>query len=149
MAYDGGMTSSRALIFLFAAALLVQACGGGDDSNPSAPSTPTAPFAAIDLTVGTGAEATAGRSVTVNYSLWLYSATAPENKGNAVESGTFLFTINGGGTITGFNQAVTGMRVGGRRRAIIPPNLAYGSSPPRGIPVNATLVFDIELVSVQ
>ncbi len=142
------MTSSRALIYLFAATLLVQACGGGD-SNPSSPSTPAPPFAAIDLTLGTGAEATAGRSVTVNYSLWLYSATAPENKGNAVESGTFPFTINGGGVITGFNQAVTGMRVGGRRRAIIPPNLAYGSTARNGIPANSTLVFDIELLSVQ
>jgi FKBP-type peptidyl-prolyl cis-trans isomerase FkpA len=144
------MTSSRALIYLFAATLLVPACGGGD-SNPSSPSgsSTAPPFAAIDLTVGTGAEATPGRSVTVNYQLWLYSATAPENKGNAVESGTFPFTINGGGVITGFNQAVTGMRVGGRRRAIIPPNLAYGSTARNGIPANSTLVFDIELVNVQ
>jgi FKBP-type peptidyl-prolyl cis-trans isomerase FkpA len=126
-------------------ALIAVGCG----DSPTSP-TANVPFSTVDLRVGTGAEATAGRLVNVNYALYLYSATAADNKGKAIDAGNFPFTIGSANVIPGFSQATLGMRVGGQRRAIIPPNLAYGSqgSPP-DIPGNATLVFEIDLLAVQ
>lgn len=129
-------------------AVAASACSGGADT-PTAPSAGV-PFATVDVRVGTGAEANTGRVASVNYAGYNYSATAAENKGARFDAGSFSFTI-GTGVIAGFSQGVIGMRVGGLRRVIIPPNLAYGNNPPAGsgIPVNGTLVFDIELVAVQ
>jgi FKBP-type peptidyl-prolyl cis-trans isomerase FkpA len=126
------------------------ACGGGDDASPTSPSTPSAPFSQTDIRVGTGAEAVAGRTLTVNYALWLYDPGQPENKGRQIESNQFSFPLGAGRVIRGWDQGVVGMRVGGLRRLVIPPDLAYGSagSPP-AIPPNATLVFDVELLNVQ
>jgi FKBP-type peptidyl-prolyl cis-trans isomerase len=123
------------------------ACGG-NNGTPTAPSA-NVPFQTIDITVGTGPEATVGRQVTVAYAGWLYDAAAAQNKGQQFDSGVLPFTV-GTGVIQGFSRGVTGMRVGGQRRVVIPPELGYGAagSPPR-IPGNATLVFDIELRSVQ
>lgn len=134
------------LAMLFAVS--VSACGGSDSQTPTSPSA-NVPFSTVDLRVGTGAEANTGRSVTVNYAGYLYSATAVDNKGTSFDAGSFPFTV-GSGVIAGFSQGVIGMRVGGIRRVIIPPSLGYGSqgSPPR-IPGNATLVFEIELLTVQ
>lgn len=134
---------------LILVSVLAIACGGGDDS-PTSPSTPSAPFSQTDIRVGTGAEAVTGRMVSVNYTLWLYDPGQPENKGQQLQSGPFTFALGAGGVIRGWDQGVVGMRVGGLRRLVIPPDLAYGSAgrPPQ-IPPNATLVFDIELVSVQ
>lgn len=126
-------------------ALSVSACGG--DSTPTAPSA-NVPFSTVDVRVGTGAEARTGSRVTVNYSGYLYSASAAENKGTRFDSGTLPFTV-GTGVIAGFSQGVIGMRVGGLRRVIIPPSLGYGSQAQGSIPANSTLVFDIELVAVQ
>lgn len=132
---------------VFVLALLVSACGGGD-STPTAPSA-NVPFSTTDIRVGTGAEATVGRSVTVNYSGWLWDSLGPDNKGSRFDAGTFQYTV-GQGVIQGFSQGTIGMRVGGLRRVVIPPSLGYGSagSPP-SIPGNATLIFEIELLSVQ
>lgn len=126
-------------------ALSVSACSG--DSTPTAPSA-NVPFSTVDVRVGTGAEARTGSRVTVNYSGYLYSASAAENKGTRFDSGTLPFTV-GTGVIAGFSQGVIGMRVGGLRRVIIPPSLGYGSQAQGSIPANSTLVFDIELVAVQ
>ena len=131
----------------------VVACGS-DNSTPTAPSA-NVPFSTTDLRVGTGAEATNGRLATVNYSGWLYNSLGTDNKGTRFDSSLlpgrepFTFTV-GTGVIPGFSQGTVGMRVGGLRRIVIPPNLAYGSagSPP-DIPGNATLIFEIELLSVQ
>lgn len=133
---------------LFSALALALAVSGCSKDNPTAPSA-NVPFATVDVRVGTGAEATTGRGASVNYSGYLYSATAAENKGTPFDAGSFSFTV-GTGVIPGFSQGVQGMRVGGIRRVIIPPNLGYGAqgSPPL-IPGNATLVFDIELLAVQ
>lgn len=138
----------RLLPFILAAATLTAACGG--DDTPTSPSA-NVPFTRTDLRVGTGAEATAGRSVTVNYEGWLYSATGPDNKGARFDGGTgFSFVLGTGNVIGGWHQGLTGMRVGGQRRLIIPPELAYGAAGrPPTIPGNSTLVFDIELVTVQ
>jgi FKBP-type peptidyl-prolyl cis-trans isomerase FkpA len=137
------------LSFLGAAALAIAVTGCGNNANPTAPSA-NVPFSTVDVRVGTGAEATAGRPASVNYSGYLYSATAAENKGTPFDAGSFSFTV-GSGVIPGFSQGVQGMRVGGIRRIIIPPNLAYGNAPPSGsgIPANATLVFQVELLGVQ
>jgi FKBP-type peptidyl-prolyl cis-trans isomerase FkpA len=136
---------------LVACALLVAAfaCGGSDDSSPTSP-TVNVPFSQTDLRVGTGTEATAGRRLTVNYTGWLYSTGAAENKGQQFDSNTFAFTLGAGEVIRGFDQGVAGMRVGGVRRLVIPPDLGYGSQGSGNrIPPNATLVFEVELVNVQ
>ncbi len=140
------MSRNVRLAVVLMCAAVVSACGGND--TPTSPSV-NVPFAITDIRVGTGAEATTGRNVTVAYAGWLYATSAPENKGTQFDSGTFSFTV-GTGVIAGFSRGVTGMRVGGQRRVVIPPDLGYGSagSPPT-IPGNATLIFDIELRSVQ
>lgn len=137
------------LTLLGALALALVVSGCGKDDNPTAPSA-NVPFSTVDVRVGTGAEATTGRGASVNFSGYLYSATAAENKGTPFDAGAFSFTV-GSGVIPGFSQGVQGMRVGGVRRIIIPPNLAYGNNPPAGsgIPQNATLVFQVELLAVQ
>jgi FKBP-type peptidyl-prolyl cis-trans isomerase FkpA len=137
----------RSLLLFVFVPLIAVACGGDNDS-PTAP-TPNVPFSATDLRVGTGTEATNGRSVNVAYSLWLYSATAPDNKGQAVESNTYNFVLGRREVIAGWDQGIPGMRVGGQRRLIIPPDLAYGSQGRAPIPPNTTLVFDVDLLNVQ
>ena len=136
------------VFFLFAGiALAVSACSS---KSPTAP-TPNVPFSTVDVRTGTGAEATVGRTATVNYALYPYSATAADNKGALLQSGPLQpFVVGGNGVIPGFSQATLGMRVGGLRRAIVPPSLAYGAagSPPL-IGPNQTLVFEIELLAVQ
>ena len=139
----------------FVLALLVGGCSSGDGSStPTSPAV-NVPFSTTDLRVGTGAEATAGRTVTVNYTGWLYSTSAADNKGTMFDSSLrpgrtpFVFTV-GTGVIQGFSQGTIGMRVGGQRRVIIPPSLGYGSQGSGStIPPNATLIFELELLAVQ
>jgi FKBP-type peptidyl-prolyl cis-trans isomerase FkpA len=141
------MTLRYLLIFAFAAVAV--ACG---DDTPTSPSqNANVPYSQTDIRVGTGAEAVSGRTATVNYALWLYDPNAAQNKGASIPqpNPTFSFQVGGGGVIPGFNQMVTGMRVGGQRRAVIPPNLAYGSQGSGQVPPNATLVFEVELTNVQ
>ena len=135
------------------AAMVAAGCGGGDDggsgSLPTAPSA-NVPFSITDLRVGTGAEATTGRTVTVRYAGWLYSTTAPDNKGNQFDAGTLPPFVLGTNVIPGFTMGIQGMRVGGLRRVVIPPDLAYGAQGrPPSIPGNSTLLFEIELLAVQ
>ena len=136
------------VILAFAAA--VSACGKDTPTSPSVNA--NVPYSQTDIRVGTGAEAVNGRTATVAYALWLYDPNAAQNKGTSIPQpgNTFSFLVGGGGVIQGFNQMVTGMRVGGQRRAVIPPNLAYGAQgQPPSIPGNATLVFEVELLNVQ
>ena len=134
---------------LLALAAAVSACKGDTPTSPSVNA--NVPYSQVDIVVGTGAEAVAGRTVTTNYSLWLYDPNAAQNKGTFVQNGPFPpFVLGSGGVIAGYSQMVTGMRVGGQRRAVIPPNLAYGAQGnPPAIPGNATIVFEVELVAVQ
>ena len=137
------------MILRFSALLLLAAllvgCKGDTPTAPSA----NVPFSTTDLRVGTGAEAAVGRTASVNYALWLYDPGATQNKGRAVDAGQFAFTV-GTGVIPGFSQGVVGMRVGGQRRIVVPPDLGYGAagSPP-DIPGNATLLFEVELLNLQ
>ena len=108
-----------------------------------------------DIKVGTGAVAVSGHGVSVHYTGWLYDESAANHHGkkfdSSVDRGTpFSFPLGGGRVIQGWDQGVEGMKVGGRRTLIIPPEMGYGA---RGagstIPPNATLVFDVELLNVQ
>lgn len=107
-----------------------------------------------DTLTGTGAEATPGRYVTVHYTGWLFEAGAPGNKGRKFDSSRdrdepFAFPLGAGRVIPGWDRGVAGMKVGGRRTLVIPPQLAYGSRGAGGvIPPNATLVFEVELLEV-
>lgn len=141
------------LTFCFALlAVSLAGCGSGNGGSPTSPSpapTINVGFSATDLRVGTGAEATTGRSVSVRYTLWVYSTTAADNKGNQLQSGPFDFVV-GQGAIQGFSMGVNGMRVGGLRRVVVPPNLGYGNNPPDpSIRPNETLLFEIELLAVR
>ena len=130
--------------------LFVAACGG--DNGPTAiPPTTSAPYSQTDLVVGTGTIAQSGNLVTVAYTGWLHDSSRPEAKGTQFDSSSnFSFRLGAGSVIRGWDQGVVGMRVGGQRRLVIPPELAYGDrSPGSPIPANATLVFDITLNSVQ
>jgi FKBP-type peptidyl-prolyl cis-trans isomerase FkpA len=131
--------------------LLVAACGGDDEGPTTGPtSTTSAPYSQTDLVVGTGATAANGSQVTVAYTGWLHDSSRPDAKGSQFDSNTsFPFRLGTGAVIRGWDQGVVGMRVGGQRRLVIPPELAYGSSGRAPIPPNATLVFDITLNSVQ
>ena len=128
--------------------------GCGSSSTPtSASSTVNVPFSSTDLVVGTGRVAANGNKVTTNYTGWLYSTTAAENKGQQFDTSIgktpFTFTLGTTGIIQGWNQGIVGMAVGGKRRLVLPPSLAYGSAgAPPSIPSNATLVFDIDVVSI-
>jgi FKBP-type peptidyl-prolyl cis-trans isomerase len=143
-------------LVLILGAQLAAGCGGDSDSDsPTSPSQqPRGEFSQTDLRAGTGAEATVGRQLAVNYSGWLYDPGRPENKGTQFDSNTgrgpFGFQLGAGRVIRGWDQGLVGMRVGGQRRLVIPPELGYGAggSPP-AIPANATLVFDVELLDVQ
>ena len=137
------------LIAAFAAMLALSACGGGSDDAPALPavSSPAA-LTRTDNVVGTGAEAVAGKTATVAYTLWLYSSTASDFKGTRQESGEFAFTLGSRETITGFDQGVTGMKVGGKRTILIPSALGYGSAGRGPIPPNSGLVFEVTLNKV-
>src|SRR5262245_35119811 len=127
------------------AVLLCVACG-----NSNAPGS-NVPFTQTDLVVGTGATANSGNRVTVAYSGFLFDSSQPNNKGRQFDSApSFSFVVGTGQVIKGWDQGVPGMRVGGQRRLVIPPELAYGSAGAGGgaIPPNAKLVFDITLISI-
>lgn len=110
------------------------------------------PFSTTDLVVGTGTEAATGKTVRVYYTGWIYSTNATDNKGNQFDSNTagpgFSFTIGAGQVIKGWEQGLVGMRVGGKRRIIVPPSLGYGTDSVGPIPPNSTLIFEVELLSV-
>ncbi|HEX7241444.1 MAG TPA: FKBP-type peptidyl-prolyl cis-trans isomerase [Longimicrobiaceae bacterium] len=101
-----------------------------------------------DDQVGTGTEATAGKTVSVHYTGTL---TDGKKFDSSRDRGTpFEFPLGAGRVIRGWDEGVAGMKVGGRRTLVIPGDLAYGSrSPGAGIPPNATLVFDVELLGVR
>jgi len=134
-------------VFLVALTMLVAGCDFGKTS-PTYPDQSTVAFSQTDLTVGTGAEAVAGSTVTVQYGAWLYSDTAADHKGTQIDANSTSFTIGGNQVIKGFEQGVTGMKVGGTRRVVCPPSLAYGSTGYQTVPPNAALVFDMALTNV-
>lgn len=148
---------------VLATSLIAVACGS--DAAPNIPSNPAVETYAAslgvniaamtkrndnlyiqDLTVGTGAEAVAGRTLDMRYSGWLANGNRfDSNVGGPV----FSFTLGAGMVIPGWDQGVAGMRVGGKRKLVIGSALGYGPSGSGPIPPNATLVFDVEVVAVR
>lgn len=129
---------------------------GCSDSTTSTPTTGNdANLIINDITVGTGTEAIAGKTVSVHYTGWLYDASAQDNKGTKFDSShdrgkPLEFPLGEGRVIEGWDRGVAGMKVGGQRTLIIPPELGYGSrGAGRVIPANATLIFDVELLGVH
>ncbi|MEJ2573940.1 MAG: FKBP-type peptidyl-prolyl cis-trans isomerase [Gammaproteobacteria bacterium] len=144
-------------VILSAAIFSVNGCSKSVESNKetSMSGSSAAELIKNDVVVGSGEEATAGKTVSVHYTGWLYDESAPEHKGKKFDSSRdrgqpFEFRLGAGQVIKGWDQGVAGMKVGGQRTLIIPPELGYGSrGAGRVIPPNATLVFDVELLGVR
>ena len=109
----------------------------------------------LDTLEGSGKQAAPGQSVEVHYTGWLYAPGSDDFRGKKFDSSVdrgqpFQFPLGGGRVIRGWDEGVVGMKVGGKRTLIIPPELGYGSRGAGGvIPPNATLVFDVELLDVK
>lgn len=135
------------------AALLVAGVLTACTASPSSPSN-AAPFSQRDLLVGIGPDASAGEELVVHYTGWLYNAAQPDQKGAKFDSSRdegrqpFAFTLGAGEVIAGWDQGLVGMKVGGIRRLVVPPSLAYGGVRNGPIPPNATLVFEVELLEI-
>lgn len=159
--------ASLALILVLTIAIAFAAgCGGGTATTGSVSSAATAPETAApsvstaattqavaqlqiqDEVVGTGPAAKNGDRVTVNYTGWLTNGTKFDS--SLDRNKPFVFTLGAGEVISGWDQGVAGMKVGGKRKLTIPPELGYGSRGAGGvIPPNATLVFEIELLKIN
>jgi FKBP-type peptidyl-prolyl cis-trans isomerase FkpA len=140
---------NRLALIGLVAILFVAGC---TKATPTAP-TANVPFSTVDIRVGTGAEAVSGRTAIVNYTLWLYNSAGIDNKGQQIDTSVgrapFSVTLGRNQVIPGFEQGLTGMKVGGFRRVTVPPSLGYGSAGTSGILPNATLIFEIELLSIS
>ena len=148
------MSSQRPLLTfgVVVLAALIAACG----SKPVVAPTPgVSSMQSVELKAGTGPEIAAGKIAVVQYTGWLYEASAPDSKGKQFDSSRstgqpFRFPVGRGQVIKGWDQGVLGMKIGESRRLIIPADMAYGDSGAGGvIPPGATLVFDIDLVAIE
>ena len=167
--------NARIPILLIAAALVIAGCGGGDDSSSTSSSTstestqkttantpqrskpkvvvpngpPPKELVIKDLIKGDGAVAKPGDQVVVQY-VGVDYKTGKQFDASWDRGQPFPFQLGAGQVIPGWDRGVAGMKVGGRRELIIPPNLAYGAAgAPPAIGPNATLVFVIDLVAIQ
>ena len=145
-------TITAAFLLLTATVLLAQTA---DKPNTSAPTKVTGDAVKTasglqywDINIGTGAEAKPGSLVTVHYTGWLTTGKKFDSSADAGKP--FNFTIGRGQVIKGWDEGVAGMKVGGKRQLRIPADLAYGEKGyPGVIPANATLIFDVQLLSVK
>jgi len=153
------MSHSRVASVFAAGLCLAAGAIAQEPATPPAPPASLAPDAALlvtDLVAGIGDEALPGMILIVHYSGWLYDANAANFRGRQFDSSRergqpFSFPLGGGRVIRGWEQGVLGMKVGGLRRLVIPPALAYGSRNIGNglIPPNSTLLFEIELLAVE
>ena len=121
--------------------LLVAGCSK-DDKNMSGE------LIIEDIIVGQGAEAVKYSIITVNYTGWLEDGTKFDSSLNSGRE-PLRFTLGAGQMIQGFDQGIVGMKVGGKRKLTIPPNLGYGSQDKGIIPPNSTLIFELDLLIVE
>jgi FKBP-type peptidyl-prolyl cis-trans isomerase len=149
------------LLPVFGGLILLAACRPGERaprSEASQAGGPTVDTTAMtrtasglryrDVTVGQGAEATPGHQVKVHYTGWLLNGKKFDSSRDRGEP--FDFGLGGQQVIAGWDEGVAGMKVGGRRTLLIPPDLGYGAGgAPPDIPPGATLVFDVELLEVR
>jgi len=125
---------------------IAQAAGLGGELNAPKERTSASGLRITDLVVGDGAEATTGQTVVVNYRGTLANGTEFDS---SYGRGPFSFPLGAGRVIQGWDEGVAGMKVGGKRKLVIPPDLAYGERGAGGvIPPNATLTFEVELVRI-
>ena len=146
--------SRRALLLGLMTSVTAAACGGSSSTAPTAVDqtwVANVPFSSTDIPAGAGAQAVNGSRLVVDYFGWLYSTATADNKGQLFDTSQqagrtpFQFVLGAGSVIAGWEQGIPGMKVGGIRRLIIPPALAYGSTGSGSIPPNATLVFEVRL----
>jgi FKBP-type peptidyl-prolyl cis-trans isomerase len=145
------------LVSLTVALAAVGCNSDGGGGSPTDPSQVNIEFSFSDLTVGTGPQAAVGNSVTVNYTGWLYNPAGSASKGTEFDSSLrpgrtpYPLVVGARQVIPGFEQGIVGMQVGGKRRIYVPPNMAYGNSGSQdgSIPPGASIVFEIELMTVQ
>ena len=145
------MKPSRALISCALLALLSIAALSAQSKPPAVPAEKLVKSKTglqyAELREGKGALAEKGRTVRVLYTGWLKSGKVFDSRLD--KNKPIAFTIGGGSMIKGWEEGVTGMRVGGKRLIIIPPALGYGAKPQPGIPANSELTFEVELVGVS
>jgi len=146
------------VILLLLAAVAIPACsqkeaqpvpGKSNESKASAEAVTTASgLSYTDMVKGTGAAPTSGKNVTVHYTGVLENGTKFDS---SVDRGQpFVFRIGAGEVIPGWDEGVISMKVGGKRKLVIPPHLAYGAAGAGGVvPPNATLIFEVELLDVE
>jgi FKBP-type peptidyl-prolyl cis-trans isomerase FkpA len=149
-------TTTISCLALIAACFTLSACGNDSSTPHAAAASPVSSLEIVDLKPGEGAAIAAGDRAVVQYTGWLYEASAPEKKGKEFDSSAhnggqpFRFKVGAGEVIKGLDQGVVGMKIGGRRRLTIPADLAYGDNGAGGvIPPGATLVFDVELQGIE
>jgi FKBP-type peptidyl-prolyl cis-trans isomerase FkpA len=146
------VSAVRRLAILLTSSVAIVALAGC--SKPPTTPSPVTTYSQTDLVLGTGTVAATGNTLTVNYTGWLYDPSKVDFKGlqfdsTASKGTTFSFPLGAKQVIAGWEKGLPGMQVGGVRRLIVPPSLAYGDTRNGPIPPNATLVFEIELVDVQ
>lgn len=143
------LVSRLCAVLMLAMASQAMAAGPTDPIAASA----VEPLVKTDTKLGTGAEASFGATVSVNYTGWLYKPLARDQHGAMFDTSVgrmpFEFRIGAGQVIKGWEQGVPGMKVGGKRTLIIPAYLGYGGRGSGNIPPGATLIFDIELLDVK
>jgi peptidylprolyl isomerase len=142
---------SACAVLALAIAAVVTPLGRVDAANNQVVEMPNG-LKYTDTKTGDGATATPGNRVSVHYTGWLYNNGAKGAKfDSSVDRGQpFQFALGAHQVIAGWDEGVAGMKVGGKRTLIIPPELGYGARGAGGvIPPNATLMFDVELLGVQ
>ena len=163
------MSLGLALLLGIGLTVPLAACGDGDEAGPAEtsaatpevtpveggppavsgePTTTESGLQFIDVEVGTGDAPQSGQTVEVHYTGWLTDGTKFDS---SLDRGQpFSFLIGTGQVIAGWDEGVASMNVGGKRRLIIPPELAYGEGGyPGAIPANAQLIFDVELLAIK
>jgi FKBP-type peptidyl-prolyl cis-trans isomerase len=138
--------------------LAIAACGRGDNArggfaaalgvDTASMTKAPAGFWYTDIAAGQGDVAEPGRTVRVHYTGWLPNGKKFDSSRDRGEP--FAFTLGAGQVITGWDEGVKGMKVGGRRKLVLPPAMAYGEAgAPPDIPPGSTLVFDVEVLGLE